>query len=207
MEIFCLQRDDEPVGLYATIKRWKGEKESKIEVTLNEKLLTRLVSDEPSKKKNADEEVIEHVNEEINSKSHSTPDELESEEKTTDQKKIDKAYANLLFQDMMQKSSQYCASCNGHPEPHRSDCVHADPLKFISFHIVIANINLLSLGKERLSELLIEQLKPSCTDFDIDKINNLFNNLNGNGEWRKAQISMYLLNALGFVKDQLIIHL
>ena len=90
MEIFCLQRDDEPVGLYATIKRWKREKESKIEVTLNEKVLTQLVSDEPSKKKNADQEFSEHVNEEIKCKSHSTPDELESEEKTTDQKKIDK---------------------------------------------------------------------------------------------------------------------
>ena len=65
----------------------------------------------------------------------------------------------------------------------------------------------MSLGKERLSELLIEQLKPSCTDFYVDKINDLFNNLNGNGEWRKAQISMYLLNALGFAKDQMIIHL
>ena len=82
----------------------------------------RLGSDEPSKKKHADEEFIEHVNEEIKGKSHSTPDKLESEEKTTDQKTIDKAYANLLFQDMMQKSSQYCASCNGHPKPHCSDC-------------------------------------------------------------------------------------
>ena len=80
MKIFCLQRDDKPIGLYATNKRWKGEKESKIEVTLNEKILTRLVNDEPPKKKTTDEEFIDHVNEEIKGKSHSTPDEFESEE-------------------------------------------------------------------------------------------------------------------------------
>ena len=34
---------------------------------------------------------------------------------------------------MMQKSSQYCASCNGTPEPNRTDCVQADPLSFISY--------------------------------------------------------------------------
>ena len=204
MEIFCLQRDDEPIGLYATIKRWKKDKESKVFITINERILAQLVSDEPQKKKNTDEEFIEHVNEEIKSKSHSTPGGLESEEKTTDQNKIDKAYANLLFQEMMQKSSQYCASCNGHTEPHRSDCLFGDPLKFLAFHIGIANVNLLSLGKERWSELVIG---PSCTDFDVDKINHLFNNLNGNGEWRKVNISFYLLKLLSFVKDQLFIHL
>ena len=44
------------------------------------KILTRLVNDEPPKKKTTDEEFIDHVNEEIKGKSHSTPDEFESEE-------------------------------------------------------------------------------------------------------------------------------
>ena len=112
----------------------------------------------------------------------------------SNQKKHHKAYTNLLCKEMMQKSSQYCASCNGYPEPHPNDCVHAYPLKFTSSDIFIANINLFSLGKDKLSELLIEPLKSSCTYFDVDKINDLFNNLNG--ECHKAQISMYLSNAM-----------
>ena len=204
MEIFYLKRDSEPTGLYASIKRWKGEKESKIEVILNEKILTRLVTNEPPKKKKASDVVAEGIKE----KSNSTPHE--ANEKVAEQEipeGIDKVYANMLFQDMMQKSCQYCASCNGSLEPHRTDCVQADPLKFMSFHIVIANVNLMSLGRERLSELIIEQLKPSCIDFTVCKINELFTNLSGNGEWSKSRISMYLLHALGIVKDQLIIHL
>ena len=48
MEIFYLKRDDGPIELYASIKRWKWEKESAIEVTLNEKIFTRLFRCEPS---------------------------------------------------------------------------------------------------------------------------------------------------------------
>ena len=78
MEILDLKRDDGPIELYASIKRWKWGKESTIEVTLNEKIFTRLVRSEPFKKKEANDAFIA---EGIKDKSYFTPHELETDEK------------------------------------------------------------------------------------------------------------------------------
>ena len=78
MEIFYLKRDDGPIELYASIKRWKWEKVSTIEVTLNEKIFTRLFKCEPFKKKEAKDAFIA---EGIKDKSYFTPHEFETDEK------------------------------------------------------------------------------------------------------------------------------
>ena len=89
MEIFNLKPEDEHIDLYASINRWKGEKESKIEVTLNEKILTWLIRNEPPTKKEASDAFID---EGIKDKSISTPYELETDEKIAEQEKMVRGY-------------------------------------------------------------------------------------------------------------------
>ena len=108
MKLFYLKRDDGPIELYATIKRLKGEKESKIEVTLNEKIFTRFVRSEPSRMKEASDT---HVDEGIKDILYSTPHELETDEKIAKQEKIvkegiDKVYPNMLLSTGYQTGSR-----------------------------------------------------------------------------------------------------
>ena len=99
MEIFYLKRDDGPIELYASIKRWKWGKESTIEVTLNEKIFTRLVRSEPFKKKEANDAFIA---EGIKDKSYFTPQRIGNRRKIAEREKmvkegIDKVYTNMLL--------------------------------------------------------------------------------------------------------------
>ena len=80
-------------------------------------------------------------------------------------------------------------------------------IEVLGFHIGIVNVNLLSVVKERWSDVIIEQFKFSSINFDVNKLNNLFKNLTSNGVWCKANIFFHLPNLFGCIKDLLIIHL